>query len=170
MCNNYNLQICILWSSYSCCRCCCWLPLMLTRWRNESKCCTIAGRGPDLLDSAQNTEWVGQESIHFLLYLWAKAKAKAKASFVWLEILKLTWSGFTLPSFFTLLVFFSFLQLSACIVSLHYCCCCCCEDDNDDDEVEKGSLAQTQHTHTRSRYIDVSAPKNVQSSTWLVSI
>lgn len=119
MCNNYNLQICILWSSYSCCRCCCWLPLMLTRWRNESKCCTIAGRGPDLLDSAQNTEWVGQESIPFLLYHWAKAKAKA--SFVWLEILKLTWSGFTLPSFFTLLVFFclscSFLlALSACII------------------------------------------------------
>lgn len=109
LCNNYNLQICILWSSYSCCRCCCWLPLMLTRWRNESKCCTIAGRGPDLLDSAQNTEWVDQESIPLLLYLWWKAKAKAKASFVWLEILKLTSSGFTLPSFFTLLVFFFFL-------------------------------------------------------------
>lgn len=122
MCNNYNLQICILCSSCCCCSrcCCCWLPLMLTRWRNESKCCTIAGRGPDLLDSAQNTEWVGQESIPFLLYHWAKAKAKAKASFVWLEILKLTWSGFTLPSFFTLLVFFlscSFLlALSACII------------------------------------------------------
>lgn len=74
-----------------------------------------------------------------------EGERESEASFVWLEILKLTWSGFTcLPSS----LFLPFLQLFACIVSLHYCCCCSWEDDNDDDEVEKGS-----HTHKHTQQI-----------------
>jgi len=98
---------------------------LLTRYRNESKCCTIAGRGPNLLDSAQNTEWAGQGANYS--YLYESVEAKASLSFL---VLPLRWSLNSLDrvlhsifstSFFVFTFFCFFVFV--CIVGLDYCCC-----------------------------------------------